>query len=65
LLDDDAGDVLARSPVVGAGLEQGEFASVDRERPHRHERLIAARAGIVDLGDAGSVGGVDDGFHAF
>ena len=65
LLDDDPGDVLARPPLVGAGGEQGEFASVDRERPHRDERLIARRTGVVDVGDAGSNGCIQDGFHAF
>ena len=56
LLDDDAGDVLARAPVTGAGREQGELAPVDGEGPDRDERLVGEFRRGCWRGDA-SAGG--------
>jgi replicative DNA helicase len=61
--DNYAGQILARTPLMGAGFQQGELAAVDREGPHRNQRLIGGRAGIRDIGDAGSIGRVQHGFH--
>jgi hypothetical protein len=58
-----AGHVLARTPLIGARLQQGELAAVDRECPHSNQRLIGGRVGIRDIGDAGSIGRVQHGFH--
>ena len=62
---DDAGDVLAGAPPAGAGLQQVQFAAVDRKGPDRYQCLPAAGTGVVNRRDGGTVGVVDYSFHGF